>query len=207
MVRTSALLIVILLVFAVSHRNCFGFKWPFLGNVTDEKLERRALCYTKICLKDADILIKAATLNDSVDPCMDFKSFALGEFHEYRHLNDRYTDIGFENDIYRNLYEKKRVVLKLKHRDHEPRVFTIMKQFFAKCRNSSEWKIIFMEFWKLIKILSLHSSHCRRWFTRHLATLWYVVACIKRLLVGERFLHKNLVRFRVGSNVSRVSAS
>lgn len=63
MVRTSGFLVAILLVFSVSKRNCFGFKWSYLGNVSDEELESRTLCYTKICLKDADILIKAATLN------------------------------------------------------------------------------------------------------------------------------------------------
>lgn len=55
------------------------------------------------------------------------------------------STIGFQNDVHRNLYEKKKVALEQKQQGSEPNVFRIMKQFFAKCRDSGERLLIFME--------------------------------------------------------------
>lgn len=132
MFRTSIFWFSIILC-AILAQKCFCYKWEFLGNMTDEEYASHKLCYTKFCLKDTDILLKAATLDASVDPCQDFKNFSVGEFIEYRVPNDRYGFNGFSNDVSRNLYEKKRVVLKEKIRENEPNVFKSLKRFFKKC--------------------------------------------------------------------------
>lgn len=128
---------ILILIFT---RNSLSFKWPqYLGDyVSDEEYARRDFCLTKVCLRDTDRLIKAAALNASTDPCTDFKNFAAGEFFAHRVPNDRYSFIGFNNDVYRNFYEKMRVVLKQKNKPDEPEMFKVIKQYFAKCTNTGE---------------------------------------------------------------------
>jgi hypothetical protein len=72
--------------------------------------------------------------NASVDPCVDFKEFALGSFYKFRALNDRYVFNGFQDDTQRaNRHRLKTVVAAEIEEENDSRVFKVMKKFYQKC--------------------------------------------------------------------------
>jgi hypothetical protein len=115
------------------------FTNQFIGSsLSDEEAMTREFCETKVCLVDTEILMLAATQNATVAPCDDFKEFGLGVFIKYRALNDRYQYKGLQSDLDEQFREKNRKVVSAKVSENDPRVFKIMKSYFAKCVNSSE---------------------------------------------------------------------
>src|SRR5690349_13117206 len=104
---------IFLLIFAFSSieaQNSFDLQ--YLGkSLSPEKAAERNLCETKYCLLDAQYLFSAATQNESVRPCDDFKEFAVGTFVKYQSVNDRLPYVGFFADYQLNYYKKVRKVL------------------------------------------------------------------------------------------------
>lgn len=117
-----------------------GFESQYLGNYLtfDEYNDLELACQTKLCLNDAKRLLLVATQNKTVQPCDDFKEFALGEFLKYRALNDRYRYVGFDNDVQLLHWERQRKVLAATVKRHDIRPLKIAKNYFQKCVTSSE---------------------------------------------------------------------
>lgn len=115
------------------------FKSQFIGSfVSKSEQARRNFCGSKQCLVDSEILFLAASQNESVNPCDDFKEFTLGNFIKYRALNDRYQYRGLQADLDDIFREKLRKVMNEKTENNIPRVFRILKNYFANCVSSSE---------------------------------------------------------------------
>lgn len=115
-----------------------SFVTQFLGNsLSDEEYSERTLCSSKYCLLDNDRLIYSASHNSTlVDPCEDFKTFAMGEFFKHRVLNDRYAYIGFNGEVQGRLFERQRIVLKQRVTQTDLNIFKIIKSYFQNCTNS-----------------------------------------------------------------------
>lgn len=115
-----------------------AFDTQFLGtSLTDEEYSRREFCSTKYCILDNDRLIYSASQNSTlVNPCEDFKTFALGEFFKHRVLNDRYAYIGFNAEVQSRLLERQRIVLKKPVTETDPIIFKLVKSYFQNCTNS-----------------------------------------------------------------------
>lgn len=125
----------------ISIQNSHGqFDLQYLGKyVTVETEKAREFCDTKLCLLDQNDLFYSATQKASVDPCSDFKEFALGTFIKYRALNDRYAHNGFADDVQHVLDEMRRKVFAEKiDALKDSRVIKVMKNSFVKCVTSSE---------------------------------------------------------------------
>lgn len=102
-----------------------------------EEASKRNYCVNRFCVSDAELLFYAATQNASVDPCLDFKEFAMGTFIELRATNDRYREIGLISDTKQNHDERKRKLIAEKiDPEKDSRAVKIVKNFFSKCVNS-----------------------------------------------------------------------
>lgn len=119
------------------------FELQIIGQtLSDEEAANRELCKTKYCVSDGELLFYAATQNDSVDPCSDFKEFAMGTFIELRATNDRYREIGLISDTKQNHDERKRkLIAKEIDDENDSRMIKVVKNFFNQCVNSSEFLI------------------------------------------------------------------
>ena len=73
------------------------FENQYLGHsfTLDEYNNLELACDTKICLRDAQRLLLAATV--------DFKEFSMGQFIKLGALDDRKQFIGFTNDFYNRI--------------------------------------------------------------------------------------------------------
>lgn len=113
------------------------FDLQYIGDyVTREDEAKRQFCDTKYCLLDADNLFNAATQNVTVQPCSDFKEFALGTFIKYRAINDRDRYNGFLLDVQAANHERQRKVLAAKVDNKDTQLTKSMKIFFSKCVDS-----------------------------------------------------------------------
>lgn len=132
----------ILVLVLCDQINAATFNLQYLGDTLSiEEANARDLCFNKYCVNDAELLFTAATQNSSVDPCTDFKEFAVGTFSKYAALNERYQGRGFYNDVRASYRERQRKLLASKININDSRVFKILKNFFQKCVNSSECSI------------------------------------------------------------------
>lgn len=130
---------VILLIFAFANAE---FELQYLGDsLTDDEAQARVFCNTKYCIEDSQILFYAATQNNSVDPCLDFKEFSMGTLIRYRALHERYFAIGLQNDVTKMHQERIRKSLNAEIQKDDPRMFKVLKNFFGRCVSSSECKI------------------------------------------------------------------
>lgn len=136
----TARYLVILLFFALAYAE---FELQYLGDsLTDEEAQARVFCNTKYCIEDSQILFYAATQNNSVDPCLDFKEFSMGTLIRYRALHERYFAIGLQNDVQNLHQERIRKSLNAEIQKDDPRMFKVLKNFFGKCVSSSEFKSV-----------------------------------------------------------------
>lgn len=131
---------ILILLCSTFYTSLFGFKTQYLGKcLTDEGYKSQNICWTKVCVLDSDRLIYAASHDSlAIDPCVDFKTFAMGEFFKHRVLNERYPSIGFLKEITTIHWERLRRVLKDPIYPSEPAIFKVMKSFYKKCTNSSK---------------------------------------------------------------------
>lgn len=131
---------VLLIIFGFLLAIQAEFELQFIGNhFNDVQAQSRDFCNNKYCLSDSQILFYAATQNASVDPCLDFKEFSMGTFIKYRALHERYFSIGLLADNQRIHEERLRKLLATKTDENDTRVFKVLKNFFSKCVDSSEW--------------------------------------------------------------------
>lgn len=137
MTRLSVVLFVHV-IFCVLINKSAGFVSQLLGNyLTDGEYQNQSFCETKVCMLDAGRLIYSASHDSSsIDPCNDFKTFAMGEFFKYRVPNARYTSTSFLNDVKLQYQEKQKRNLKKPIQPNEPKYFKVTKNFFQKCINS-----------------------------------------------------------------------
>ena len=84
-------------------------------------------------------MINTASHKNISDPCKDFQEFACGHFFEFQAPNDRYYRIGFWNEIDRQNQHLHKLMLKEKIHKDEPKIIKIIKRYFQKCVNSSEY--------------------------------------------------------------------
>lgn len=119
------------------------FELQFIGNyLNDVEAKARDFCSNKYCVSDSQILFYAATQNSSVDPCLDFKEFSMGTLIKYRALHERYFAIGLLQDNQRMHEERQRKLLSKRiDEKNDARVFKVVKNFFARCVDSSEFNI------------------------------------------------------------------
>ena len=114
------------------------FENQYLGHhyKIDEYNDMDLACDTRICLRDAQLLLLAATQNKTVQPCDDFKEFSMGRFIELGARNDRYSNVGFTNDVTLLDWERTRKVLAATVKDNDIRPFKIAKNYYQKCVSS-----------------------------------------------------------------------
>lgn len=131
--------LVLLLFIALAQAE---FELQYLGDsLTDDEAQAREFCNTKYCIEDSQILFYAATQNNSVDPCSDFKEFSMGTLIRYRALHERYFSIGLQSDVMKLHEERVRKSLNADIHEDDTRMFKVLKNFFGKCVSSSEYKI------------------------------------------------------------------
>jgi hypothetical protein len=94
---------------------------------------RDDICASKMCLLDAKRLINAASTDSDVQPCDDFKEFAIGNFLRHDALHDRYDRIGFLYDTLTAYYTRQRKLLLENIQPNESLITKIVKSFFQKC--------------------------------------------------------------------------
>jgi hypothetical protein len=127
---SSFFILVVLITFTRAE-----FELEFLGNYVSEDEEKsRDFCESKYCAMDTNELLYAATQNASVDPCVDFKEFALGIYIKFRALNDRYEFNGFQSDMQKaHIHRQKTVLAAEIDKKNDTRIFKVMKNFYQKC--------------------------------------------------------------------------
>lgn len=130
-------LIILLFCCLILKQISAQFDLQYIGDyVTHEDEAKRQFCDTKYCLLDADNLFNAATQNVTVQPCSDFKEFALGTFIKYRAINDRDRYNGFLLDVQAAHHERQRKILAAKVDNKDTQLTKSMKIFFSKCVDS-----------------------------------------------------------------------
>ena len=132
--------VLILFLLHECHAQLHVFEFDYIGNqISIEEYKNSSLCLTYTCLKDTKRVINSASHKNITDPCKDFQEFACGHFFEFRAPNDRYYRIGFWNELQRQNQHRTKLMLKKRINKNEPKIFQIVKSYFQKCVNSSEF--------------------------------------------------------------------
>ena len=132
--------VLILLLLHKSHAQLNEFGIDYYGEqISVEEYENSSICLTYACLKDAKRFMYYAPHKYIPDPCKDFDEFACGHYYEFGAPNDRYEVTGFWNEIHRQYEHYHKLMLKKKILKKEPKIFQIMKSYYQKCVNSSEF--------------------------------------------------------------------
>jgi hypothetical protein len=107
-----------------------------LGCCMEKKLDD--YCISKVCLLDAARLIEFASDDELLQPCDDFREFALGKLIQFRSMLDDKS--GFLSDtLAHDLRIEK--ILKAPIKDDDRKSHKIAKNFFQKCASEGEKKI------------------------------------------------------------------
>lgn len=115
------------------------FNFSYIGDsLSNDDAAARDFCSTKYCVSDAEILFKAVTKNASVDPCVDFKQFAMGTFIKEQELPENYFAVGLLQQTQRMHEERLQKLLSSSDDKTDPRVFKVMKNFYEKCISTGE---------------------------------------------------------------------
>ena len=130
----------ILLSLHKCHAQLLEYGIDYYGNqISVEEYENSSICLTYACLKDAKRIMYSAPHKYIPDPCKNFEEFVCGHFFEFGAPNDRYEMIGFWNEIIRQNQHRQKLMLRKKINKDEPKIFQIMKKYYKKCVNSSEF--------------------------------------------------------------------
>lgn len=140
------------------------FELEYLGeHVKKEEVNSRDFCDLKNCALDTNELMYAATQNESVDPCVDFKEFALGTYLKFRAVNDRDQYNGFQFEILKANWHHKKTVLQAEiNEEKDTRVFKVMKQFYQKCVDAGKFSKI-KKTWAMKSFNRLRQSQRHNW--------------------------------------------
>ena len=116
------------------------FENQYLGHhITFDEYNNLELgCDTKLCLRDAQRLLLAATQNNTIEPCEDFAEFAMGRFIELAARNERYMFAGFYADHFSVYKERLRKVVAAKIKKNDIIPFKIAKNYYQNCINSGK---------------------------------------------------------------------
>ena len=132
--------VLILVLLHECHAQLNEFGIDYYGNqISVQEYKNSSLCLTYACLRDAKRTMSYAPHKHIIDPCENFEEFACGHFNEFGAPNDRYREVGFWNEIYRQNQHRHKLMLKKKVHKDEPKIFKIVKRYFQKCVNSSEF--------------------------------------------------------------------
>ena len=133
-------LIIVINIVPLLFVNCASFENQYLGHhfTLDQYNDLELACDTTICLRDAQLLLLAATQNKTVEPCDDFIEFTNGNFIKFGALNERYKYLGFVNDLILQNWNRLRKVLAAPINADDIKPFKIAKNYFRKCVNSSK---------------------------------------------------------------------
>ena len=132
--------VLILFLLHDCHAQLLEFHIDYLGDeISVEEYKNSSLCLSFACLKDAKRIMNIASHKNSSEPSKNFTEFACGHFYEYGAPNDRYIWTGFHNELERQKQHYQKLMLKKKIQKDEPKIFKIMKSYFQKCVNSSEF--------------------------------------------------------------------
>ena len=131
--------LLILLLFQESLAQLNVFEIDYIGNqLSVEEYKKLDICYSPICLSDAKRFMFYSPHKNVTDPCVDFDRFACGHFFDYRATNDRYQQVGHDNNLIAQHYDYMKRVLKKKILKDEPKIFKLVKTYYQKCVNSSK---------------------------------------------------------------------
>lgn len=135
-----AMALTVLILLFLTTASFAQFDLQHLGKyVSVEQRIEEEVCETKYCMLDANYLFYAATQNSTVEPCDDFREFAMGTFIKFRALNDRYEFNGFDLDLLNDYWELLRKVLAAEiNEEKDSRIHKVMKNHFRKCVSSGE---------------------------------------------------------------------
>ena len=139
------------------------FENQYLGHhfTFDEYNHLELACDTNICLRDAQRLLLAATQNKTIEPCVDFKEFSMGQFIKLGALDDRKQFIGFTNDVYALDWERIRKVLAAKITKNDIRPLKVAKNYYRKCVNSGQCYLVIISIDKLFINLNFQTMFMR----------------------------------------------
>lgn len=106
--------------------------------IDDEDYSRLKFCESKLCLDDANQLLKYLYTNLSVDPCLDFGQLVCGKFfNEVRH-DDRYLFVGFDRDWRLSALKLIHEALIEPKKENEEKAIKVVKNFYQKCIDEGE---------------------------------------------------------------------
>ena len=132
--------VLVLVLLHECHAQLNEFDIDYYGKqISVQEYENSSLCLTYTCFRDAKRIMYYAPHKNITDPCEDFEEYACGHFNEFAAPNDRYKEIGFWNEIHRQEQHRQKLMLRKKIHKNEPKIFQIMKRYFQKCVNSSEF--------------------------------------------------------------------
>ena len=137
--------LLILVTVSLNGLECILHSFPvqYIGNsFSVEEYKELNICYSRICLKDAKRYVANVSYRNDSDPCVDFREFACGHFHEFRATNDRHYDIGFRNELERQNQHYLKRILRKKIKKEEPKIIKVLKRYYQKCVSSGE--VIFL---------------------------------------------------------------
>ena len=154
--------VLILLLLHECNAQLNVFEIDYLGNqFSVEEYKKLDVCYSEICMTDSKKIMAQATHKNDSDPCLDFSNFACGHFNAYRPINDRYFTVGFESDLQAQWNDYMRRILKQKIQEDEPKIFKIVKKYYQKCVNSSEFCVISLNFKRFLIYLFVITANVR----------------------------------------------
>lgn len=94
-------------------------------------------CMSKACLLDAARLIEFASDDELLEPCDDFREFALGKLIQYRSMHEDYDKSGFLSDSLAHHLRLEKI-FNANLIDDDPKVHKIAKNFFQRCTSEGE---------------------------------------------------------------------
>ncbi|XP_077302517.1 M13 family metallopeptidase neprilysin 2 isoform X2 [Arctopsyche grandis] len=93
------------------------------------------ICLSPGCIHTASGILK--NIDDSVDPCDDFYEFSCGKFLKKTRIPDDQSSVNTFSIIGDELQEQLRTILDEKPQPNEPKPFTLARNLFLACMNTT----------------------------------------------------------------------